>query len=194
MRCFWRDERKREGWREVRQRGRVREREREQQNRQTGCVWPPNCLQSLKAWEQIQFLWPLVIKYRHPVSQPISLRIPHSGILTYYQGRERGTERAVPRCLESRIRDSGCGNVDKEREERLLRKQVSCLHEFGERWCRRHINIPHSLPWLDNTAAKGKVLFSSGFREQRKAGGLAQVVSPRLGTEAERTGKGSHPG
>lgn len=70
----------------------------------------------------------------------------------------------------------------------------AALQEFRKRWCRRHTHMSNSLPWLDNTAAKGKVLFSSGFREQRKAGGLAQVVSPRPGTEAECTGKDSRPG
>lgn len=91
----------------------------------------------------------------------------------------------MPRCLESRIWDSSCGKVDKEREERQPREPLSCPHELRERQCRRHTNIPSSLPWLDNTAAKGKVLLSSGVREQRKAGGLAQVVSLRPGTEAE---------
>lgn len=68
--------------------------------------------------------------------------------------------------LERKIRDSSCSNINKERG-RQPGKQMSCSREFQKRRSRRHTNIPNSLPWLDNTAAKGKVLFSSVFRDQR---------------------------
>lgn len=79
------------------------------------------------------------------------------------------------------------------RGRREAQRVNELAQEFQKRR-RRHTNIPNSLPWLDNSAAKGKVLFSSGSRGQRKPAGLARAVPLRLGTEAESPGKGSRHG